>query len=258
MHPTLLQIADLTLPTYGVAMVAILVLVGGTLLWRASRDHRLSAFDLRNCFLIVLAAIFLSRWWVGFLDGNASRPGADPLAAYPVLVTTLLLLYAYTRLRRLSWPWLLDLLVPYALAAFALQRSFGCFLAGCCYGLPTDAAFGVRFPAGSSAGNAYPGLHLHPTQLYYAAATIGVLLMLWVYRTTATGRRSGDLGLLGLAGLSAGYLAVGSLRGDGWRLVSLSGLLALLVLGWALAMLAAARRGEPHAERHPKDTETGR
>jgi phosphatidylglycerol:prolipoprotein diacylglycerol transferase len=48
----------------------------------------------------------------------------------------------------------------------------GCFLAGCCHGRPTDAAWGVRFPRLEGP--------VHPTQLYDAAAALALgLLLAW-------------------------------------------------------------------------------
>jgi phosphatidylglycerol:prolipoprotein diacylglycerol transferase len=48
----------------------------------------------------------------------------------------------------------------------------GCFLNGCCSGLPTDSPFGVRFPA-------YPGVKVFPSQIFESAAAflIGILLV---------------------------------------------------------------------------------
>lgn len=63
--------------------------------------------------------------------------------------------------------------VPIALAV-AFGR-LGCFLAGCCFGLPTAMAWGVTFP--DTAGDFLPR---HPTQLYEAAfhfAALGLLLL---------------------------------------------------------------------------------
>lgn len=65
----------------------------------------------------------------------------------------------------------------------------GCFLAGCCYGQPTDLPIGVSFPVGSIAQftQVHQGLieateptaHLHPTQLYEAALCFLIGLFLW-------------------------------------------------------------------------------
>jgi phosphatidylglycerol:prolipoprotein diacylglycerol transferase len=56
----------------------------------------------------------------------------------------------------------------------------GCFLAGCCYGKPTDVAWAVRFTDPFAAANVGTPLHidLHPTQLYEAGAELLILGLL--------------------------------------------------------------------------------
>lgn len=92
-----------------------------------------------------------------------------------------------------------DSAVPALAVGIALMR-VGCFLRGCCYGLPTDAPWGVTFPAGSPAwaqqmvsgatgilgGMMGEVLPVHPTQLYEMAAALALgALGLWiVYRTS--------------------------------------------------------------------------
>ena len=54
---------------------------------------------------------------------------------------------------------------PFCIAHFFGR--IGCFMAGCCYGNPTNSIFGVVFPVGSLPYNQYHQLiKLHPTQLY--------------------------------------------------------------------------------------------
>jgi phosphatidylglycerol:prolipoprotein diacylglycerol transferase len=56
----------------------------------------------------------------------------------------------------------------------------GCFLAGCCYGRPTDVPWAVRFTDPFAAANVGTPLHvdLHPTQLYEAGAELLILGLL--------------------------------------------------------------------------------
>lgn len=86
----------------------------------------------------------------------------------------------------------------------------GCFCAGCCYGKPTDAWFGVCYPAG---GLAPSGVPLVPVQLLEAAGDLVIfgLLCLPVYRVP--GRR------LAVYLLLYGALRFGTecLRGDAAR-----------------------------------------
>lgn len=124
------------------------------------------------------APITALRFW----DGGLAFIGA-------ALVS---LLFAVAYLRYLKVPVLasLDALT----LGLALTHGFGrlgCFMAGCCYGRPTDLPWGVSFPVGSIAqytlaqmGVIAPDAvtpHLHPTQLYESFATfiIGGLLLLW-------------------------------------------------------------------------------
>lgn len=55
----------------------------------------------------------------------------------------------------------------------------GCFMAGCCFGSPTNSIFGVVFPADSLPYNHYHGLvAIHPTQLYESLFVLAVFLFL--------------------------------------------------------------------------------
>lgn len=60
-----------------------------------------------------------------------------------------------------------DLAAIFVPLGYAMGR-IGCFFAGCCHGIPTDSFLGVTFPPGSYADLAFPGLAVHPTQLYSA------------------------------------------------------------------------------------------
>lgn len=61
-----------------------------------------------------------------------------------------------------------DLIALYAPVLHIFAR-IGCFLAGCCYGVPTQRWWGV----------ALDGVPLHPTQLYSAAASLLIFSVLY-------------------------------------------------------------------------------
>jgi len=61
-----------------------------------------------------------------------------------------------------------NLLIPSIILFHGFGR-LGCFLAGCCYGRPTDIIFGVSYPKGSLPYQHFSFNKLHPTQLYEAA-----------------------------------------------------------------------------------------
>jgi phosphatidylglycerol:prolipoprotein diacylglycerol transferase len=55
----------------------------------------------------------------------------------------------------------------------------GCFMAGCCFGSPTDSMFGVVFPVDSLPYNHYHELiKIHPTQLYESVFVLSVFWFL--------------------------------------------------------------------------------
>ncbi len=75
---------------------------------------------------------------------------------------------------------LLDVFAPSIALGVGIGR-IGCFLNGCCFGLPTKLPWGMVFPAGTPAGSVFPHQHIHPTQLYasiYGFALFAVLLLL--------------------------------------------------------------------------------
>lgn len=77
---------------------------------------------------------------------------------------------AYARAKRIPFMMIADLLAPSLALAYAVTR-IGCFLNGCCYGVPTNLPWGVRFPV-------LDDLARHPTQLYSAAASFLIYLAL--------------------------------------------------------------------------------
>ncbi len=77
-----------------------------------------------------------------------------------------------------------DAAVPAVALGYAVYR-IGCFVNGCCFGTPTDLPWGVDAVPGSeayaaqmAAADAAHSLHLHPTQLYHAAAGLLIFLLL--------------------------------------------------------------------------------
>jgi len=74
---------------------------------------------------------------------------------------------------------MMDILIPSLALGTAIAR-VGCFLNGCCFGLPTNLPWGVVFPETCYAGSVFPNQHIHPTQLYEIiySVIIGVILLL--------------------------------------------------------------------------------
>jgi len=134
-------------------------------------------------------------------------------------------------------------LLPSMPLAHAIGR-IGCFLAGCCYGAPTDPRIGVAFPAPVT--DAPAGVPLLPVQLVEAA--LNFLLCALLLRHTASRRDAwGSLWLYG--GLYSGFRFVLEFwRGDGargaWSGLSTSQWISLaLILAAGLFWAWRRRRG---------------
>lgn len=88
----------------------------------------------------------------------------------------------YLRLNRLPVLKALDVIAPSVAIGECIGR-MGCFLGGCCYGVPTAMPWGVIFPPNSPAGY-YQRLRLgpiegiHPTQIYSSLLELAIFIFL--------------------------------------------------------------------------------
>jgi phosphatidylglycerol:prolipoprotein diacylglycerol transferase len=133
----------------------------------------------------------------------------------------------------------------------------GCFLGGCCFGLPSHSPLAVSFPAGSAASyeqaeaglladKNLPSLPVHPTQLYEAIGCLVIALCLLVWCLPRK-RFEGQVMLQFLSAYAVLRFAIEWLRADdrgslfGLSTSQLIG--AVIVLACACAWRPLARRG---------------
>jgi phosphatidylglycerol:prolipoprotein diacylglycerol transferase len=255
-HPVLLQIGPLTVHSYGV-MLALGAGLGLILLGRLARSAGLDPERMSSLALWVLLSALLGSRLVYVL----MEPGpflAAPwrilfiweggLVFYGGVAAGLVVGLALARRWSFSLPAMLDCFGP----ALALGQAFGrvgCFLAGCCYGLPWEQGWcAVTFTARGTL--APPGLPVHPTQLYSALALMaitGATLLVW-RRWKGTGMVFCLYGLLH----GAARLVIEQFRGDyrgepllwGLAPTALFALALALACGAGLVYLAGRRGGK--------------
>ena len=109
-----------------------------------------------------------------FIEDPIGVLGSSGFVVYGGLIAGVLCNLIYVKIKKLSFLEYFDLVMPEIALAQGFGR-IGCFLAGCCYGRQTDAAWGVVFPAGSLAPS---GVKLIPTQLISAGANIIHMIIL--------------------------------------------------------------------------------
>lgn len=120
-------------------------------------------------------------WYRAFFiwDGGLTLYGGIGLATFTV--------WYMTRRRGIPFLVIADIFSPGVILGIGITR-IGCFLAGCCYGSPTDCSCGVTFPADASASLQYGQVPVLPSQLFSSAGgflIFGLLLLLervWDYR----------------------------------------------------------------------------
>jgi phosphatidylglycerol:prolipoprotein diacylglycerol transferase len=133
-----------------------------------------------------------------------------------------------------------DLFAPGIALGHVIGR-LGCLLAGCCYGRPTDVAWGITFtdPVAHENVGTPLGIPLHPTQIYDAGAELLILILLLV--TERRGRTfSGQTFWLYILLYGISRFVVEIYRGDDRGAVgmfSTSQFISIVAIPLAIAML---------------------
>ncbi len=239
--------------------------------WASARNgralglSRTDAFDLGLWLLLLCGVVGARLLHVAmhparyFADGLG--PGLTQAAAfwngglsyYGGLVAGFPVLWLWARSRGLPYFEVLDFVAPLGALGLGVTR-IGCFLNGCCYGIPSHLPWAVSFPPGSQAGEQQasvgliaagaPPAPVHPVQLYEMA--VAFALSWWLGRRFPRRRYAGELAVL-FCLLYGGWRIVAELlRADasGWQpgvfaptpnqWVSLGLIVAAAVAGWAL------------------------
>lgn len=197
MHPILFELGPLTVRTYGL-LLAVSFIAGILLALRRSRARGLNQNQMINMSLLIMLAgivgariMYVIPHWNEFsanpLDiispfQSSGSIGLTGLTMYGGFISAVLVSILYLRVNRLSIWKACDAFAPSIALGIGVSR-VGCFMNGCCFGLPTESALGVVFPAFSAAGSFYPDVPLHPAQLYNAVLGFGLFgLLMWLDR----------------------------------------------------------------------------
>lgn len=193
MHPVILKLGPVAIHGYGL-MLAVSFLVGIYLAARRAKKAGIDPEQIMNLSLYIIVSsvvgarlfyvIFHWEEYAGNLWALVSPiqegrvVGIFGLVLYGGVILATLVGMAYILRRRLPLWRVADVVAP-SIALGVFFTRLGCFLNGCCFGVPSDSPWAVVFPLASPAGSTFPGLPLHPTQLYsslYGLAIFGMLL----------------------------------------------------------------------------------
>lgn len=239
MHPILYETGSVTIYTYGF-LIAVGCIAAFTYMWRTSKI----TFDQANTLFILLiaAGIVGGKLFLIFEDPSSylRNPGrlisSSGFVFYGSLLLCIPTMLWYFRKNKLPLLWMLDIMAIVTCIVHGFGR-LGCFMAGCCYGLPTDGMFGVVFT--DPGCQAKPlDTPLHPTQLYEATfILLLVIFLLWLRKHKSF---DGQVFLVYLVVYACGRGIIEMFRGDIERgfvirnIISNSQFISLIIISVAM------------------------
>lgn len=269
MFPKLFELGPLTVYSYGVLLAA--AYLGGLqfALVRAKQRGLDAARIMDLGIYIIVSALVGAKLLLVIVDFNhfVENPGdiLSLVRSGGVFYGGLLLAVAvglwYVRKHKLPTWQVGDVVAPGIAFGHVVGR-LGCFLAGCCYGRPTDLPWGVMFTNPLAAENVGTplGIHLHPTQLYEAGAELVILILLLAFEGKGRpfpGRTF--WGYMLVYGISRFIIEMfrGDPRGMVFASVSTSQFISLLIVPVSLVMLyRLSRRAADGSSGRPSSTPT--
>lgn len=214
MKNDLFSIGPLTVHSYGL-MIAL-----GILVCVLMGMYRARKYGYKDEAVLDIAIFGILSGFVGakllyvlvefdsFLKNPMDVLGSEGFVVYGGIIVGALVGILYCRIKKLPCWEYFDLLAPSIAVAQGFGR-IGCFLAGCCYGRPTDTFWGVTFPEGSFAP---AGVPLIPTQLISSAGDFIITGILLVY--SKHNKKAGNVGILYMLLYGIGRFLVECLRSD--------------------------------------------
>lgn len=245
MFPNLFSIGPVIIHTYGlfIAMGFTAALLVTIKIGKAQGIKSQQVMDMG--FIMILWAIIGSR--LTYVIINFSAYKNDPINILKIwegglvfsggLITVLLAMSWYIKRHHLSFWKIGDLWAPGIAIGQSIGR-IGCFMAGCCYGRPTDLKWGMVFTHPQSL--APLNIPLHPTQLYASLSGLIIFLVLMVLQ--AKKKFEGQVFIWFIILHSTARLAIERFRGDYRGLIpgtemSTTQLLSILILIASIVML---------------------
>jgi phosphatidylglycerol:prolipoprotein diacylglycerol transferase len=256
MHPILFEIGGWPVYSYGVLLAAA-YLIGLQLgVVRARRAGVDPARIMDLGIYLIIAALVGAKLMLVAVDFDYFRQNPGELLSlvraggvfYGGLIAAVAVGLWLVRKYKLPVWSTADLMAPGIALGHVVGR-FGCLMAGCCYGRPTDVPWALTFTDPAAAANVGTplGIPLHPTQMYDAGAELIILGLLLF--TERKGRRFAGrtfwayLLLYGISRFVIEFYRGDINRGTIGGTLSTSQFVSALLVPLSLAMLVYLRRG---------------
>ncbi|CAI2718571.1 prolipoprotein diacylglyceryl transferase [Nitrospina watsonii] len=251
MHPILLEFGIVKIFTYGL-LVATGFFVGIVLAARQGEKDGLDAQKILDlCFYLLIASILGGRLLYVVVEYRyfMSNPveilkfWKGGLVYYGGLMGAVGAAWFFMRKFKLPFWKTADVLAPSIAIGQAIGR-WGCFFAGCCYGVRTDAPWAITFTNLDSL--APLNVALHPTQIYLSLNALIIFgVLLWLQK-----RKQFDGQVILAYGIlySIGRFIIEFYRGDdrGYavpEMLSTSQFIGLFILALSIVLWVRRRSG---------------
>ena len=192
MHPSLFKIGPIEIHSYGFSL-AISFLVGIFFaMYRAKKQGVDPNKIMDLSVVIVISAILGARFlyvifhleeftghWADTINPFQSngQVGIAGLTMLGGFIAALFSSLIYIKIKKLNVLKISDIMAP-SMGLGILITRIGCFLNGCCYGVPTESSFGMIFSIESPAGYHFTNIPIHPAQLYSSLYGLIILVSL--------------------------------------------------------------------------------
>ena len=121
--------------------------------------------------LITVIPDLINDFWPTFKSSLSSG-----FVVYGGIISAALFALFYTKKKKHKFLIYFDIAAPAIALGEAIGR-IGCFLSGCCYGIQTDAWFGITFPAGSFAPAGVSLVPIQPISAFLNLANCIILII---------------------------------------------------------------------------------
>lgn len=228
MHPILFEISipeflqgilpeTITIYSYGfLIMIGAIVAMTYTAV-QSKRRYNISFDTSQTLFLIILIGAFLGGKVFYFfenpsyfMENPSALFGSRGFVFYGSLIFSVIGILVFFKIKGLPILKMLDIIAVTTGLVHVFGR-MGCFMAGCCYGIPTESSFGVVYKDPNSLARPLEN-HLHPTQLYSVLLITLILVTIMLLRKKQ--RFHGQLFLVYLMIYSTGRSIIEIFRGD--------------------------------------------
>jgi phosphatidylglycerol---prolipoprotein diacylglyceryl transferase len=192
MHPEIFHIGPFALRSYGF-MLAISFFLGLWYIIKRSRREGIEVnFVMNLAFVVIFSGLIGARLAFVLFHlnefipnplsainpfGTAGQFGIMGMNLYGGVLLAIISGFVYVRRKKQPLWQVFDIFAPAVALGIGITR-IGCYLNGCCFGVPTTLPWCVHFPEGSIPYSEFGDACIQPTQLYSSAYGFGLFALL--------------------------------------------------------------------------------